>query len=206
MRRIYVMKRFMTIALATAMTAALSVSAFADDTTFTAGIDGQFDTSVDGNFAEWQDLSSYRQEFGYGEEVTLTVDYGQKVAFSGNYVGLNTTVTPIYGDDGKTVVNDAKLVSLSLDGESITINDDSLLTAEGIDGGVRINLTNAWNGDITTQPIAQDVWAGRTFQTISVTFRINSDAASTADVSPIAYLAAIAAVAGVAMVASKKRA
>ena len=200
------MKKFMSVALATAMTVALSASAFADDTKFTAGIDGQFDTSVDGNFDEWQDLSSYRQEFSYGEEVTLTVDYGQKVAFSGNYVGLNTTVAPILGEDGKTPINDAKLISLSLDGEAVTINDDSLLTSEGIDGGVRINLTNAWNGDITTQPIAQDVWAGKTFQTISVTFRINSGAASSADTAPIIYLAAIVGVAGIAMVASKKRA
>lgn len=200
------MKKLMSVALATAMTVALSASAFADDTKFTAGIDGQFDSSVEGNFDEWQDLASYRQEFSYGEEVTLTVDYGQKVTFTGNYVGLNTTVAPILGEDGKTPINDAKLISLSLDGEAVTINNDSLLTSEGIDGGVRINLTNAWNGDITTQPIAQDVWAGKSFQTISVTFRINSGAASSADTAPIFYLAAIVGIAGIAMVASKKRA
>lgn len=197
---------FKKIALAAfAGTMVMSASALADGEKFTAGIDGQFDTSIEGNFAEWQDLASYRQDFDYNGEVTLTVDYGQKVAFSGNYVGLNTNVEVIEGDDGKPV-NDAKLISLKLDGEEVAINDPSYLTAEGIDGGLRINLTNQWNGDITTQPISADVWAGKQFQTISVTFQINNTAEPAGDVAPIAYLAALVAVAGIALVASKKRA
>ena len=200
---------FKKIALASlAGTMLMSAAAFAEGETFKAGFEGQFDTSVEGNFAEWQDLSSFHQEFKCDEEVTLKVDYGQKVAFSGNYVGLQTSV-PVVKDDDGAVINKAKLISLSLDGEAVTINDDCCLTAEGFDGGVRINLTNQWNDKITTQPISADVWAGKQFQVIEAKFIVSASAEeseATGDVAPIAYLAALVAVAGIAMVASKKRA
>ncbi len=135
-------------------------------------VEGQFDTSYEGNFDEWADLKAdYTMDFAKNGTVTYTADYGQKVKFSGNYVGLNTSV-PVVKDADDKVINDAALVSVKLDGVEVEIADPSLLTAEGIDGGVRINLTNQWNGDITTQPIAPEVWE-TAFQVIEVQFYIN---------------------------------
>ncbi len=135
-------------------------------------VEGQFDASYEGNFDEWADLKAdYTMAFAKNGTVTYTADYGQKVKFSGNYVGLNTNV-PVVKDADDKVINDAALVSVKLDGVEVEIADKSYLTAEGIDGGVRINLTNQWNGDITTQPIAPEVWE-TAFQVIEVQFYIN---------------------------------
>lgn len=191
----------------------MAVSASADDAKFTAGIAGQFDASVEGNFGEWQDTASFNQELEYNKEVTLKVDFGQAVTFSGNYVGLQTNV-PVETDDDDVVINDAKLISLKLDGEAVTINDDSYLTAEGFDGGLRINLTNQWNGDIEVQPIDPAVWAGKAFQVIEVTFQINNgdaaadeepgDDSTTGSSTTAVIFVAVAALAVVATVSTKK--
>ena len=171
------MKKAMKKVLVAVLSALMVLGSFvipaaADDDEFQACVEGQFDTSFEGNFDEWADLKAdYTMTLKKDGLVTYKADYGQKVKFSGNYVGLNTSV-PVVKDADDKVINDAALVSVKLDGVEVEIADKSYLTAEGIDGGVRINLTNQWNGDITTQPIAPEVWE-TAFQVIEVQFYIN---------------------------------
>lgn len=196
-------KKVLAAALAATMVlSSMVVSAFAADE-YTCGIDGQFNAEIEGNFSEWEDLSSYRSTFkADGTVQTYTADYGKKVQFSGNYVGLNTTV-PVELDDDKNVINVAKLISVKLDGVEVPVTG-TILTAEGIDGGLRINITNQWNGDIKTQPVAADAW-GTSFQKIEVQFSVGEAADKPAGESSTALiLVAVAALAVVATVSVKK--
>lgn len=197
-------KKLLAAALAATMVlSSMVVSAFAADE-YTCGVEGQFNADVEGNFAEWEDLSSYRSTFkADGSVQTYTADFGQAVQFSGNYVGFNTNV-PVEEDADGNIANVAKLISVKLDGVEVPVTG-TILTAEGIDGGLRINLTNQWNSDITTQPVAADAW-GTSFQKIEVQFSVGEAADNGAgDSSATALiLVAVAALAVVATVSVKK--
>lgn len=196
-------KKVLAAALAATMVlSSMVVSAFAADE-YTCGVEGQFNTEVEGNFKEWADLSSYRSTFkADGTVQTYTADFGQKVQFSGNYVGFQTNV-PVEEDADGAVTNVAKLISVKLDGVEVPVTG-TILTAEGIDGGLRINLTNQWNDDIETQPVAADAW-GISFQKIEVQFSVGEAADNAAGESTSALiLVAVAALAVVATVSVKK--
>ena len=205
------MKKFKKVLAAilagTMVLSAMAVSAFADDE-YTANIEGQFDTSVEGNFDEWQDTSSYKCTFSENSLATYTADFGQKVKFSGNYVGLTTTIPW----DGESDMK-ANFVSIKLDGVDVAFTD-AYLTAEGktADGSsaLRLNLTNQWNGDITTQPVDPSVW-GTSFQKIEIQFYVGelpadepSDPTTGDSASTALVLVAVAALAVVATVSVKK--
>lgn len=165
-------KLFAAMAAAAVACSAFAFSASAEGA-YKAEISGQFDTTRC-DMEEWADISSANVasntvSFNEGEEVTFTIDFGKEVAFAGNYVGLNTNY--VYDEENPVT---AELVSLKLDGNDVSI-DNQVLTGEGLTpdaggSGLRINLTNLWNSDITTQPVAAEVWQTTVFTTMEVTF------------------------------------
>lgn len=197
-------KKLLVAALAATMVlSSMVISAFAADE-YKCGVEGQFNTEVKENFAEWENLSGYQSTFkADGSVQTYKADYGKKVQFSGNYVGLQTNV-PVTLDADKKVTNVAKLISVKLDGVEVPVTG-TVLTAEGYDGGLRITLINQWNKDITTQPIAADAW-NKPFQTIEVQFSVGAaEDTGAGDSSATALiLVAVAALAVVATVSVKK--
>lgn len=198
-------KKLLVAALAATMVlSSMVISAFAADE-YKCGVEGQFNKDIEGNFAEWEDLTGYQSTFkADGSVQTYKADFGKKVQFSGNYVGFQTNV-PVTLDADKKVTNVAKLISVKLDGVEVPVAD-TYLTAEGYDGGLRLNLTNQWNKDITTQPVAADAW-NKQFQTIEVQFSVGEAAADTGagdSSATVLILVAVAALAVVATVSVKK--
>lgn len=77
------------------------ISAFAADE-YKCGVEGQFNKDIEGNFAEWEDLTGYQSTFkADGSVQTYKVDFGKKVQFSGNYVGFQTNVPVTLDADKK---------------------------------------------------------------------------------------------------------
>lgn len=203
------LRRFFAGIAATAMAVSTMVIASAE-ASYEAKMGAQFDTSRC-TMEEWAAIEE-TVTFNDGDTATLTVDFGEEVAFAGNYVGLDTNIP--WDDENPPV---GELVSVKLDGTEVAI-DNQVLTPEGIDGGLRLTLTNQWNGDITTQPINPDVWLNTTFTKIEITFTAGAAAAEeeptpeeepVPETNPDSGLVGLSvaglAVAGAAVVATKKR-
>ena len=131
---------------------------------YKAQMGAQFDTTVNATVGEWPDLSGGAVKVELGKEATLTYTFDSEVKFAGNYVGVDTNFP--YAADAV-----AKFVSVKVDGKDVTVGD-AFLSAEGIDGGLRLTLTNLWNGDITTQPM--DAASVPAFKTIEIKFIVES--------------------------------
>ncbi len=189
------MKKFTTLALVGALTAAMAVPAFADGTvdgTITYDVsNGWFDSSD-----EWAQV--WLQCWGG----TLTVNSAYVTLTDG------TTVEAAY-DDSYTII----LIGTDDDGNNNAVVDDYTTVASvtyvvsydeteyndentWIGGGIGVNSDSTgwasveWGKASGEKPIAIEDYVGT--------------ASTDGDVTPVAYLAAVVALAGVALVASKK--
>ncbi|MCR5744133.1 MAG: hypothetical protein K6F92_10505 [Lachnospiraceae bacterium] len=172
------MKKFMTVALATAMTAALACTAFAGQGTVDYGTFGQSD--------EWGSF----------------INPGASVSDITTITSVDIVCTGF--DD---LPNGCYEVSSADDGwawDAVTLSEDNY-TANA-DGSFTVHIPVTFTSACENFAKVQiQSWVdGETVTISNVVF--NTASSDTADVAPIAYLAAIVAVAGVAMVASKKRA
>ena len=95
-------KKLLVAALAATMVlSSMVISAFAADE-YKCGVEGQFNKDIEGNFAEWEDLTGYQSTFkADGSVQTYKADFGKKVQFSGNYVGFQTNVPVTLDADKK---------------------------------------------------------------------------------------------------------
>ena len=191
------MKKFMTVALATAMTAALACTAFADNgvTTYPEGIhhEDQYGTFI--NAAELVDdvskIDTVEFTFNVADpngEYNGCISYGAK---SNNWwTQFNITTENITFNDDDTWFASASGIVLQADDG---VGDDG-----GV-GTVKICL-NDWGAQATLD-VVKFVMKDKDGNVI-----YDSTAPATGDATPIIYLAAIVGMAGLAMVASKKRA
>jgi hypothetical protein len=131
---------------------------------FTAQFGAQFDTDVNADVGEWPDLSDYEVTFNLDEEVTITIEFDDPVAFGGNYAAINTDV-PF--PDGTGIIT-----SFKLDGEEISMGP-AFLNDEGIRDGLRLTICNKWNNDISPQPLDLDT-VGE-FSKLEITFIVSMD-------------------------------
>jgi hypothetical protein len=171
------------------LTALLPTVAFAADETFTASFGAQFDKELNEEVGEWPDLSDFDVEFTLGAETTITLEFDEPVALTGNFAGLNTDAP--YPD------NTGDFISIKLDGVEISKNA-AYVNSEGIDGGVRLTLFNAWNSDILSQPV--DIANFSPFTKLEITFVINEDDGTAAAAVPVVVEAPPAATGGNAII------
>ncbi len=194
------MKKFGTLALATALTAALACTAFADDALLTK-------TGNDSSAEKYEvDLSSLTEE--QLESVTqavadVTVDSGYcNGTIGANLGGAWSSMNPqgeVSGDgetSGQFVWDiDGSLVSYDDDGNLAPYMEVQLWWVnpmydedgnEGDAGTATLTAVTLYDADG------------------NVVLSVGGSAAETSDTAPVAYLAAVVALAGVALVASKK--
>ena len=177
------MKKFMTVALATAMTAALACTAFAGDVDYgTIGSEDQWGKFINpGQFldditgvATCELLTEGLEELNGCYEVSAASD-------GWGWDAVNLSEDNV---DGDTVIIPCKF-------EATDVGDDGYPFA-------KIQIQYWAEGTVkVTQMVLKDA---------SGNVLYDSAAASSADTAPIIYLAAIVGIAGLAMVASKKRA
>jgi len=115
--------------------------------------------------------------FVLGQRAIIDIDFGEPVSFGdGNYIAIETnlpnTFEGIFADPDM-----ARILVFELDGNDVEMSH-ALLNAEGMDAldgsandGVRLTITNKWNGDISEQPFDPDT-VGE-FQTLRIEFIIN---------------------------------
>jgi len=164
-------KKIATMAMAAIMTVGSAFSAFAEETTYEAEFGAQFNVDVNDTVGEWPSFSDSKVTFTEGVEATFTYTFDSQVKFAGNYVAINTNYP--YSED---VVAD--FVSVKLDGVDVEVGP-AFLNNEGTDGGLRLTLTNLWNGDITTQPM--DASATPAFTTVEIKFIVGEAADTDTD-------------------------
>jgi hypothetical protein len=115
---------------------------------FTAKLATFLDDGFNGDIGSWPDLSGIGGEvtFNVGEEVTITVDYGEEVKFASNFSAIETDV-PFPGHVGQ-------ILSLKLDGNVIPMGAAHVCD-EGITKGstLRLTIRNDWNPNIPVQPL-----------------------------------------------------
>ena len=163
MKKMSILKRFSVMLLAVmlmfAFVPTLRVQA-ADE--FTAIFAAYLDEGVNPDIGAWADLAEFGGEitFSAGEEVTISIDFGAPTGFSGPFAAINTNF-PI-GDLGF-----AQITSFLLDGEDVPLMAQ-FINDEGIDGGVRLTVSNTWNGDIEVQPV--DLSEVGEFTTLEISF------------------------------------
>ena len=174
MKKISTTKRFVALFIAAVlvlvMVPTMQVKAAAE---FTAEFGAYMDDSVNSDVGSWPDMSEFGGTiaFNAGEEATITLTFPAPVAFNGPYAAINTDF-PI--DD----LGFAQITSLRLDGEEIPL-EAQFINDEGIDGGVRLTISNTWNGDIQVQPV--DLTALPEFTTMEVSFIVSPPREFTAE-------------------------
>lgn len=177
------MKKFTTLALATAMAAAMSCSAFAA----MSGDVANCDTSKGSLNIDALAIAGDKITEVTGAVITFTVD--DTDGFGGGFM-----------------MNSDSTGWLQKDGVWDWGNDEKPVLAEGADGKYTLTVNfgeERFKADETYAQIFVQQWWGNDIKVESVTLTGISNEAG--DVAPVAYLAAVAAVAGLAMVASKKR-
>ncbi len=209
------MKKFRTLALAGAMTAAMVCSAVADPVSINdvkkdgvVVLDGTEATApkmYQFNIGDFSDGTN-----GAISKITIT---GKGTGWAdadwvggGGGVGFNRTdedgtwIQVDFNLDGGVWKNDTGVTgTVNGDDFTVVLNFEEMYAAKGVEPG-----TNWADG----QFIQLGWWWG-TNDTISISdIKVETipSADATGDVAPIAFLAAIVAIAGIAMVASKKRA
>lgn len=159
------MKKVLSLALALVLAVGAMViapvNAKADE--YTAEFGAQFDTTVNETVGEWPSFADAKVIFTEGETATFSYTFDSNVKFAGNYAAINTNYPYVEGID-------AAFVSVKLDGVEMEVGA-AFLNNEGTDGGLRLTLTNLWNGDITTQPA--DISSFPEFKTIEISFVVN---------------------------------
>lgn len=201
------MKKFTTLALATAMTAAMTCSAFAADPLLSGSVSGDsarpteevyvVDTT---SLTDEQRASIASAEFSFtvssnflnggggyntnGTDWTQPAGYEFKAAEDDGSLGSGNVYTmPIenyaLGEDGSDSLQvQMWWLNINPDGSDATATLDSVVLKDA-DGNVLLSV-----GDVATPDPEPSIPAG--------------------DTAPVAYLAAVVALAGVALVASKK--
>ncbi len=212
-RRILSMKKFMTVALATAMTAALACTAFADG-------EDQKITEVSYNITVTGGNASYTMQFTDWNSYTFQVNEGtadyevefpEGVEEEDGFTNLGYVMsaadpanTKLSADDGITVV----VNTITVNGYKFDLSANTLKGGLNDDGAEMNGELNIWWGKNGADIASVDGTATIKFSSSALTLQAPAQYASseTGDAAPIIYLAAIVGIAGIAMVASKKRA
>ncbi len=196
------MKKFTTLALATAMTAAMACTAFGADPLRTGTVSGESaNPNVDPYIVDTTSLTDEQRSSIAVAEFTFTVS-SDFLNGGGGYNANGTDWTQDAGYEFKT--DDASAVGTQV--YSMPIENYAL----GEDGTDSLQVQMWW---LNVNPDGSDATA--TLDSVvlkdadgnvllSYGAAAESDANDTGDVAPVAYLAAVVALAGVALVASKK--
>ncbi len=113
-----------------------------------------------------------------GSVATITVELAEERSFEGSYAAILTDY-PFDEED----LPDAKLISIKLDGKEYKpttqyLNQEGLNDKDG-NAGLRINICNHWNSDITEQPLDLEDIKDVKFKKVEVSFSLKSaDAAA----------------------------
>ena len=113
-----------------------------------------------------------------GSVTTITVEFAEERSFAGPYASVKTSY-PFDEED----LPDAKLISIKLDGKEYKpttqyLNQEGLNDKDG-NAGLRINICNHWNSDITEQPLDLEDIKDVKFKKVEVSFSLKSaDAAA----------------------------
>ncbi|MDR2598781.1 MAG: hypothetical protein LBC73_00715 [Oscillospiraceae bacterium] len=116
--------------------------------------------------------------FVLGTPAVIEIDFEEDVSFGdGNYIAIETNLPNPFED--VTIFSDpdmAQILSFTLDGNEVSMGD-VLINAEGMDSingsgpGLRLTITNKWNGDISEQPLDPEDLGE--FQKLRIEFIIN---------------------------------
>jgi hypothetical protein len=228
------MKKFTTLALATAMTAAMACTAFADSTIsgFTADTGDWASSFADGDFI---DANTFTKDTALDVTVNYTLDTSKEYwllapAQANGWAKLNANgyISNIALKDESTQQDDGTWVDASGNAVSGVMQSDGFIVLGA--GSTSVSFTISADGVNALISGAADDFDGLLFQiygveVTSVTLsqdgvKLNSkvgteeeetpapaednSGANDGDVAPVAYLAAVVALAGAAMVASKK--
>jgi hypothetical protein len=198
------MKKFTTLALATAMTAAMACTAFA----------GVKDTTVENSSIDnggfYYDLvaAGYDPSTVTGAVITFTLDDSD--GFGGGYMMCGSACSWVQKDgewdwgnpDSEKPVlavptGNAGEYTLTVDFSSSDVGFGSV---DGDDYYAKICVQQWWGNEMTVTGVQVITTGDSTEDTTPTEDTSNPDG----DVAPVAYLAAVVALAGVALVASKK--
>jgi LPXTG-motif cell wall-anchored protein len=142
-------KALLSLGLAVLLVAMFATPAFA--ATYKAQLGMFLDENVNAEVGAWPDNGAWIVEFEKGKQATITVTFDAPVKFAGPYAALETDFP--WSDD---MADTSMIISVKLDGVDYPLTTQYInqegLAAEG-GRGVRLNLCNEWNSDITTQPI-----------------------------------------------------
>ena len=108
-----------------------------------------------------------------GKVATITIEFTEERSFEGHYAAVNTNF-PYDEED----LPDAKITSIKLDGKEYALTNDTFLNNEGIDGGLRLTICNAWNDKIAKQPLDLSTIADVKFKKLEVSFSVNAAGAA----------------------------
>lgn len=212
------MKKFTTLALTSALTAAMACTAFAVDSKDVAvAADGSFVLTVDttGVFTtdEEEYVRGWLQTYGAAIDITKVtmvyngeeVDITEFAVIDGTDSNYTVYITPEYNDDDTVKVAGYTEDRSILEGiTAINYYVTEAGAAEDWYGGaIGSNDKNkGWNS-VGQWTNSEDDRGSKEF--ILVAGATDSEpSSSTGDTAPVAYLAAVVALAGVALVASKK--
>jgi len=135
---------------------------------YTARFGAYLDESVNEEVGSWPALADFGGEITFvgGQEATISLVFPAPVAFNGPFAAIET-------DFPFTEEVDGEIISLMLDGVEFPLVAQ-FVNQEGFGDpqGVRLTLSNTWNGDIPVQPI--DLTELPEFTTLDVTFIIRA--------------------------------
>jgi hypothetical protein len=201
------MKKFTTLALATAMTAAMACTAFAGNSIQSTSSIGT--ANDDGSFTVDFVAAGIDATTVTGVTLTLTVDdsdgFGGGIMFNGTACGWDQSEDYYWGD-----ADAAKALVATSTGNAgeytvtFAVPDGEFgdMTAE--DAYAQICVQQWWGNDVTITNVSVET-SGSSDAGADDGAGAGADAGAAAgDVAPVAYLAAVVALAGVALVASKK--
>lgn len=155
--------------------------------TFTAFLEGQFDTDVNDEFPEWglvtEDGRLAETEFVIGEEATISYKFDSPVKFTGNWTGITTNVWVI-GRDSAASTN-AKILSFVVDGEDLGSREVPLINRDG-GGFLSFDIARVWGAEeYADGPYdAYGLTNMEPFTEIEITFIVENNPVQTVDPPP----------------------
>ncbi|MCL2627334.1 MAG: hypothetical protein FWD44_01375 [Oscillospiraceae bacterium] len=116
--------------------------------------------------------------FSMGHPAVIEFEFDELVSFGdGNYIAIETNLpNPFEGEIPFANSEMAQILSFKLDDKEVDMGD-VLLNAEGMDAidgsspGLRLTLTNKWNGDIDEQPVDAETLGE--FKKLRIEFIVN---------------------------------
>jgi MprA protease rhombosortase-interaction domain-containing protein len=136
------LRKAFSVIVAVAMFATLAVGASA---AYTAELLGQMNTDISDLVGEWdfENVPGNGVSFEMGEEFTLKFSFDEPVAFSGNWVGIETGI-PVADDDEAGAIPVA--ISIKADGVVLSGSAPDQINRDN-SGTMTIDLARKWGGD-----------------------------------------------------------